>query len=350
MKNELKIGLVFGIGLFIFGFLTITIGKINLIQKGYTFTIRFNYVSGLEIGADVMVSGMSAGYVKEMSFKNNKVYVKVWIKREIDIPLDSMVTVNTLGLLGEKYVEIIPGKSQSFVQNGDCLVGIDPVNVSEILERSEAVVYKMERTVTILDKLMGEKEMLANLENSLKNLAKITKDSSEIISTHKGEIIKIIQNVSIASKALSEITKENKESIRSCIVEFKEAASSLQKTTKAIDKEALSNAIQQFNKAAAGLNKMTEGVKGNEIKNAIAEFNSAASGLNEILKKNEKSITEGGASFSKAMNDFGKVMKEIERGSQSITEISGSLSKAAKNLEELSDDLKKHPWKLLKKQ
>ncbi len=353
MKNELKIGLVVGIALFILGFLILTIGKVNLRQRGYIFTIRFNYVSGLNDGATVMVSGMNAGSVKEIYLKNSKVYVKVWVKRGIDIPLDSMITVNTLGLLGEKYVEVTLGKSTSFVKNGDCLVGINPVNVSEILTRSEAVVYKTERIMLILDKLMREEEMLENLTTSLSNLAKITKDSSDIISAHKNEIIKIIKNTSIASKAISEIAKENKENIRTAIVEFKETAASLQKTAKSIDKsidkEALSNAISQFNKAATGLNKITEGVKPEELKRAIAGFNEAAGNLNGVLRKNEKSISEGASSFNKAMADLGRLMKEVEKGSQSITEISRDLSKTAKNLEELSSDLKKNPWKLLKK-
>ncbi|MEW6007225.1 MAG: MlaD family protein [bacterium] len=350
MKDELKIGLVVGIALFILGFLIIAIGDVKLGQRGYTCTIRFNYVSGIKDGAPVMVSGMDAGCVKGLYLKNNKVYVKVWVKRGIEIPSDSMITINTLGLLGEKYVEITLGKSPYKVKNGDFLVGINPVNVSEILERSEVVVYKMERTVTILDKLMGEKEMLLNLENSLSNLAKITKDSSEIISGNKEEIIKAINNISIGAKIIAEITKENKENIRSCIVELKEASASLQKIAKSINKEDLQNSITQFNKATAGLSKITEGVKPDELKKAISSFNEAADNLNTILKKNEKSISDGASSFNKAMTDLGRLIKEVEKGSVSITEASKSLSNTGKNLEELSADLKKNPWKLFKKQ
>ncbi|MEW6482459.1 MAG: MlaD family protein [bacterium] len=349
MKDELKIGIFVGIGLFILAFLIIAIGDVKLGQGGYTFTIRFNYISGIRDGAPVMVSGMDAGCVKGLYLKNNKVYVKVWVKKDVEIPSDSMITINTLGLLGEKYVEITLGKSRSVVKNGDFLVGINPVNVSEILERSEIVVYKMERTVTILDKLMGEKEMLLNLENSLKNLAIITKDSSEIISKNKREIIEAINNISIASKAIADITKENKENIRSCIVELKEASLSLQKTAKSIDREALSNSISNFNKATERFNKIAGVVKPDELKSAIASFNEAADNLNTILKKNEKSISEGASSFNKAMTDLRRLIEEVEKGSASITEASKSLSNTGKNLEELSADLKKNPWKLFKK-
>lgn len=349
MKDELKIGLVIAIALFIFGFLVISIGKVNLIQKGYTFTIRFDYVSGLTNGAGVMVSGMSIGSVKGMFFKNNKVYVNVWVKDGINIPSDSMITVNTLGLLGEKYIEITPGKSLSYIKNKDFIVGINPVNVSEILTRSEACVYKMERTVTILDKLMGEEEMLKNLEDSLCNLSKITQDSSEVISLHKGEIIRTIENINTASRLISDILKENKENIKSSIVEFKEASSSLQKTTKAIDKESLSHTIKEFNKAATGLSKIVEGLKPDEIKGAIAGFNRASSSFNELLAKNEKSISQGIISFNKAMNSFEMVINELEKASGSITASSRHILKTAKNLEELSSDLKQNPWKLLKK-
>ena len=62
------------------------------------------------------LAGVEVGLVKKLQVfvdKNDggktKVRVNVWIKDDIAIPADSKITINQLGILGEKYLEIIPG-------------------------------------------------------------------------------------------------------------------------------------------------------------------------------------------------------------------------------------------------
>ncbi|MFH0774942.1 MAG: MlaD family protein [bacterium] len=362
MKPEVKIGIVTTIGLAILAILVVWIGDYQFGQKGYRFTVAFNYVSGLLDGAPVKVAGMDAGEVKEIYLKDDKVYTVIWIKKKIKIERNVAITINTLGLVGEKYVEItLFGKKRQPIKNGDFLVGIDPVNVSEILTRSETVVYKIERTVTILDKLMGEKEMLKNLDTTIENLAVLTSGGREIMTKYKKEIESSIERVSSTSLLLREILEENRKQIKEAVSDFRKASAALSKISG--DKEGISEMITNLNKTAAGLAKLSEKVDPEELKEAITSLSEAANSvksssekIGEIADENKEAVQEGINKFTKGMKELDKTITAISSMMGSGTlgllqneDVAGSLAKSARNLEELSSDLKKNPWKLLKK-
>ncbi|MDI6752178.1 MAG: MlaD family protein [bacterium] len=362
MKPEVKIGIVTTIGLAILAILIIWIGDYQFGQGGYRFTVVFNYVSGLSDGAPVKVSGMDAGEVKKVYLKDNKVYTVVWIKNNIKIERDAFVTINTMGLVGEKYVEIALGKKKiSPIKNGDVLVGIDPVNISEMLARSEMVVYKLERTVTILNKLMGEEDLLKNLDTTIENLAVLTSDGREIMSKYKKDIGSSIERVASTSLLLREILEENRKQIKEAISDFRKASTSLSKISS--DKDGVSELITNLNKTAAGLAKLSENVDPEELRKAIIDLSEAANSVKSssakiggIADENKEALQEGMAKWTKGMKELDKTLTGLSSMMGSGTlgllqneDVASSLAKSAKNLEELSSDLKKNPWKLLKK-
>lgn len=362
MKPEIKIGLVTTIGLAILAILIVWIGDYQFGQKGYRFTVVFNYVSGLSDGAPVKVSGMDAGEVKEVYLKEDKVYTVVWIKKNIKIEREIFVTINTLGLVGEKYVEITLGEKKiKPIKNGDVLVGIDPVNVSEILTRSETVVYKMERSMTILDKLMGEEELLKNLDVTVENLAVLTGSGREIMTKYQKEIESSIERVASTSLILREILEENRKQIKEGVSDFRKASASLSKISS--DKDGISETIINLNKTAAGLAKLSEKVDPEELRKAIVSLSLAANSVKSssekiggIADENKEAVQEAIAKFTKGMKELDKTLTALSSMMGSGTlgllqneDMASSLAKSAKNLEELSGDLKKNPWKLLKK-
>jgi phospholipid/cholesterol/gamma-HCH transport system substrate-binding protein len=75
------------------------------------------------------------------------VRVHIWIKEGVAVPVDSNITINQLGLLGEKYLEIIAGTSKELVQNDGVLTGHDPVPIDQIAQRVNALTTKIEMVV-----------------------------------------------------------------------------------------------------------------------------------------------------------------------------------------------------------
>ena len=111
----LKFGLITLIIFLLFFFLLI---KTDLHKHNFSFQATFNSVDGLFEKSTVFYAGIDVGYIKEIILlENNQVMVKGLIKDEIPIPSDSILQINTDGIFGKKYLNIVPGYDEYFVSN-----------------------------------------------------------------------------------------------------------------------------------------------------------------------------------------------------------------------------------------
>ncbi|MCG2713618.1 MAG: MlaD family protein [Candidatus Omnitrophica bacterium] len=150
-KLELKVGIFVFVGLIILVFFILSIGGFKTWSSGYRINLNFNFVNGVKVGAPVRFAGVDVGEVKKVSLEfipqenRSKVHLEVWIRNIIKIPVDSTVWVNTLGLLGEKYVEIIPGTDYvNCLKVDDSLVGIDPLPIHQIFKNAESILHNLD--------------------------------------------------------------------------------------------------------------------------------------------------------------------------------------------------------------
>ena len=104
----------------IFAAFIFVLGNFSL-QSGFTIYADFEYVGSLQPGAPVKVAGIKVGKVTDVGFWGGKedanlrervqVRVAIWIEDRVrdSIRQDAELFINTAGMLGEQYVEIVPG-------------------------------------------------------------------------------------------------------------------------------------------------------------------------------------------------------------------------------------------------
>jgi len=143
---ELRVGIFVFIGMVILVIFILSIGGFKTWSSGYHINLNFNFVNGIKIGAPVRFAGVDVGEVKKIKLEfladegRSNVKLDIWLRNIIKIPADSSVWVNTLGLLGEKYVEIMPGKDYSnLLKHGDSLTGVDPMPIHQIFNNAESI-------------------------------------------------------------------------------------------------------------------------------------------------------------------------------------------------------------------
>ncbi len=151
---ELKVGVFVFIGLVILAIFILMVGKIKTWAAGYEVNTTFNFVNGVKVGAPVRYAGVDVGEVKRIliNFEGEsskpKITVVSWIRNDIRIPQDSKVWVNTLGLLGEKYIEIMPGKEVMLaLGSGGNLVGTDPISMNEVGDMAHKIVSDIDESI-----------------------------------------------------------------------------------------------------------------------------------------------------------------------------------------------------------
>ena len=185
-KVELKVGIFVFIGLAILAVSILSIGGFKTWTSGTRVNFIFHFVNGVKLGAPVRYAGVDSGEVKALTFvpadAEGKIRVKVgcWVKNGISIPRDSTIWVNTLGLLGEKYIEIIPGKDFNNVMlANDELKGIDPISMQEITELANKVAHDVDAIIVqiksgngTIGKLLYDETVYQDIEALVKDLKK----------------------------------------------------------------------------------------------------------------------------------------------------------------------------------
>jgi phospholipid/cholesterol/gamma-HCH transport system substrate-binding protein len=151
---ELKVGAFVVLAMIALSFFVISVSDLSFFKKGQSLEVVFGFVNGLREAAPVRLAGVEAGIVKNLKVfvddkdhNKTKVRVNLWIEEGISIPNDSKITINQLGLLGEKYVEIVPGTSNEMFKNEASIVGIDPLPIEKITEQVAVLTSKIEITV-----------------------------------------------------------------------------------------------------------------------------------------------------------------------------------------------------------
>ncbi len=153
-KMELKVGIFVFISIIILAIFVLSIGGFKTWTSHYRVNFLFNFVNGVKIGAPVRFAGVDVGEVKEIKFvftaheAKTTVRMICSIKKEINIPMDSTIWVNTLGLLGEKYIEVMPGKdySRCLAVNQE-LVGIDPIPMHEVVRLAKGIAENIDESI-----------------------------------------------------------------------------------------------------------------------------------------------------------------------------------------------------------
>jgi len=182
-KMELKVGIFVFIGIVILVSAILSIGGFKTWASRYKVNLMFNFVSGVKYGAPVRFAGVDVGEVKEINMAFNpqeqKTNIKVvcWIKNNVKIPIDSTVWVDTLGLLGEKYIEILPGKDYSnCLLEGGQLIGIDPVPMHILLKSVEDTVNNINESISKIKNKEGTVGLLLYDDKIYKELDALVTD------------------------------------------------------------------------------------------------------------------------------------------------------------------------------
>jgi phospholipid/cholesterol/gamma-HCH transport system substrate-binding protein len=89
-------------------------------SAGIALTAEFDRVDGLNPGADVKIGGVKIGSVSDLRIdpRTFQAVVTLRVRSDLALPADSSAEVSSEGLLGGKYVSIVPGGADRLLRDG----------------------------------------------------------------------------------------------------------------------------------------------------------------------------------------------------------------------------------------
>lgn len=136
---ETAVGAFVLIGLACVGYLTIQLGKMELIGSDYYhLSARFQNISGLKVGSHVEMAGVHVGKVDLISLDQERLValVRMKIKKGIELTDDSIASIKTSGLIGDKFIKMTPGASDLFLKEGEMITETESaLDIEELVGR-----------------------------------------------------------------------------------------------------------------------------------------------------------------------------------------------------------------------
>lgn len=127
MKNnsiEMFVGLFMLIGFGAFVYLALQLGEVSFLTDNKTYVIEaeFDNVSGVKKGASVQVAGVVVGEVSAIKLGEDDVaLLSLKVDKAVELPTDSMASVKSQGIIGDKYIQLSPGGDEELFKPGELI-------------------------------------------------------------------------------------------------------------------------------------------------------------------------------------------------------------------------------------
>ncbi|MEY4703944.1 MAG: putative transporter, periplasmic binding component, ATP-dependent toluene efflux transporter [Nitrospirota bacterium] len=121
-KLEMMVGLFVLVGSLCLGYLSIKLGKLELVGGDvYEVDAQFNTASGLKSGSTVEIAGVEVGRVRGITLKEDRAMVKLAVNNTVKLYTDTIASIKTRGIIGEKFLALSPGGGGDPLKPGDTI-------------------------------------------------------------------------------------------------------------------------------------------------------------------------------------------------------------------------------------
>jgi phospholipid/cholesterol/gamma-HCH transport system substrate-binding protein len=310
MKRELRIGIFVGAALLVMAAFIFIVGDMSVLfrKAGYAVTVDFDSAGGLEKQSVVKMSGVKIGYIEDIKLIKRKARITLSIFAGVEIPKDSKAAAASLGLLGEKYLDIIPGDAAENCKPGDALAAATSFGFDQIGGLLQSVGTQVKEAGQAVKDALGP-ETRANLNRTIENLASLSGELKDLVGQNQSGVRTAVDEASRAFRNLNQ--------------KVDEAAAGLNDTVRLL-------------KDIAAENRENVKLDLEGIKSLIRKIEETLKILNESLEK----VTKGDGSIGKLVRDPG-LYDKAERAVESLGAVGRSVASLRVLFDARAEDLTK---------
>lgn len=298
LSTEAKVGTVSIIGLILLAFMIVHLGGFSFGDKGYPVYAVFNQVGGLKAGNAVRYAGVDVGLVEGISVVPEGVKAKLMINPGVEIPEGSRFMIGTDGLLGEKFVNIVPPPrtNSGGIKPGTVVKGEDPQGLDTMVSNADKVLVDVQKLVKSLNEILGDEKVRAALKESMLNTREITAQLNifsaslaRMAVNNEADINAMAHNLSAMSASLRDVAGRvdqlvaNVDNNGQTAADLREMLHNLKTTSVRVEKM-----------AAALEGVVTDPETAKNIKETLRNAKDATSKANKLLTKFEQVSIQGG--------------------------------------------------------
>ena len=318
LTTELKVGLLIlaGISAVVYSSVVVT-GWRPGIGDTYTVNVYFDNTSGLLVGSPAQTAGVKIGQVEKIALNGGRAQVTLAIYKTQTLYQDATATIRSLGILGDKYVDVRPGTTLAApLTNGDTIqLTLPSGDLESLMESVSNILNDFESVSTTLRQTLGDPAGRQRLENIMDQIAATTRDLSRITDATNKQIDAILGNLKGFTGDLERITSENRVAIRELMHNLAAFSADLKNITKD-NRDNLDRIIVNLNTFIDALAKDGPSITGD---------------LRQVLAQNKDALNS-------ALRNLDNSFIKLDRTMASLESVSGKLDSGKGSLGKLIND------------
>lgn len=279
--NAARVGLMVVLGLAMTFAVYRYVDERSTTDSGYGVYAYFDDVQGLIAKSRVLVAGIPVGYIESIRLEGSQARVDMQIEGEITLYEDASVTMRSLSLLGERVLVIRPGTPElpEIPDGGQIRVADAGVQTDDIIVTVNDIAQSVKKITTQMERAFGTEEAGDRMQSALRDLSDALENIKAVTDEAGPRIVRIMENVELATDDLSEIIHKRRGDIDRGIGEVDDTIASIHRAADQL------NAVLADVKEVTGRTARGEGTIGRLTQDEalIDEVEGVAEGLNSFV-------------------------------------------------------------------
>jgi phospholipid/cholesterol/gamma-HCH transport system substrate-binding protein len=295
---EITVGLITLLAIVLLLIFTFYIRGYRATAVTYKVCVIFDDARGLQRGDPVRMVGVKIGQVHSVEITlERRAMVTLSIDQKHELYDNYKFQIGTAGLIQERFVEVIPGQHEPYVNaltDGVCVEGVVRPDLSDLMEAGSTLLVNLNRTSRRLDLVLGDEEILSGVRDALRNFSQLADSVSALTKRSEPEIISALGDIRSASADLGAMADE----LRSRI-------------TEGTTLDNLEEATQSLSRIAA---------KADRITTDLAGLTSDAN-LQQQLRATVSAVSEAALSAKKVGADLEALSGELRKAAPAVPRV-----------------------------
>ncbi|MBP1745797.1 MAG: hypothetical protein H6Q54_412 [Deltaproteobacteria bacterium] len=209
ITTEIKVGILVLIGVLILFYMSFKVEKFGFFREdGYELSVILDNASGLDMRTPVFVAGVQVGNIKKISLSGYKAKVRMLLSKNVKVPVDSTIAIKSQSLLGDKYIEIIPGVESKYFAEGDKITNVSTSpDFDQLFARFDIAAKNIGDTMGEFKGILGEDDKV-NIKKSIENIQVASSDFRNILGKNKDDVDRIISSTAVITNKMETIVKD----------------------------------------------------------------------------------------------------------------------------------------------
>jgi len=207
MKLETKVGAFFILAIGIMGTLILRMEKMDLFN-GHSqnkLVTEFDQVAGLNLQSAIRVAGVKVGAVTGIDLDGKRAKVTLGLPKEFQVYQDASASLSSIGILGEKYIELDPGHPAAGLLPMDATIPSKTgMGLDNLMETMGGIAKDVKNITSAFNESIGGEQGRQKLDEIVDNIRQLTGEFRAMAQENHGTINTTLANVQQMSADLKD--------------------------------------------------------------------------------------------------------------------------------------------------